>query len=210
MLIKTMGILVDYLEAKAMADRYGIRSVESAYLDSAEAAVEFSKHKPIALKALSGNALHKTKSGLVALNLSGENEIRSAFRNLAEKASAYKPYKILGQRMVSGGLEIILGGSVDPQFGKLVLIGLGGIYVETFRDFALRICPVTRYDAESMIEQLHSKSVIAQDDKARGMLVDLILSVSRMFSDNEVSELDLNPVILHDGTYDAVDIRILR
>ncbi len=205
-----MGILVDYLEAKAMADRYGIRSVESAYLDSAEAAVEFSKHKPIALKALSGNALHKTKSGLVALNLSGENEIRSAFRNLAEKASAYKPYKILGQRMVSGGLEIILGGSVDPQFGKLVLIGLGGIYVETFRDFALRICPVTRYDAESMIEQLHSKSVIAQDDKARGMLVDLILSVSRMFSDNEVSELDLNPVILHDGTYDAVDIRILR
>ena len=143
-----MNGLLDYKKANALMARYGIKSVGSAYLKNPEDAIEFSGGKPIVLKALTQKALHKTKSGLVMLNLSGSREIRNGFTKLTKKASRYGPYTILGQHMVKGGLEIILGGNVDKQFGKMVLLGLGGIYVEAFRDFALRLCPITRYEVE--------------------------------------------------------------
>ena len=205
-----MATLIDYMQAKALLDSYGIRSAESAYLDSADAAVRFSAGGPIALKALTDKALHKTKSGLIATWLSNDAQVRVSFDEISRKASVFKPYRMLGQRMVKGGLEIIVGGSTDAQFGKMILVGLGGIYVETFRDFAMRVCPITRTDAGLMIDQLRSGGVIAPDEKSRDVLMDLLVSASRMFAENDMSELDLNPIILHDGTYDAVDIRMLR
>ena len=161
------------------------------------------------LKVLSQKALHKSKSGLVAVGLDSEDSVRKAFRSLQKKAAKLKPYNIIAQRMVTDGIEIIIGGNVDPQFGKMILFGLGGIYVETFKDFALRLCPITRYDAVSMLAQLRSKGIIAPDKKSREMVVDLLLKTSRMFESTRISELDLNPVILHEGTYDAVDLRML-
>ncbi|MCL4373837.1 MAG: acetate--CoA ligase family protein [Candidatus Marsarchaeota archaeon] len=205
-----MGELLDYMEAYALLKRYHIKSVESTYVKSAEDAISFSGGDAIVLKVLSQKALHKSKSGLVELNLATEKEIRSAFSRLERKAGALKPYNILAQKMLGKGLEIIIGGNTDQQFGKLVLIGLGGIYVETFKDFALRICPISRYDATSMLEQLKSKSIIAGDAKAESMVIELLMNASRMFYENDITELDLNPVILHDGTYDAVDLRLLR
>ncbi|MCW6160499.1 MAG: acetate--CoA ligase family protein [Candidatus Micrarchaeales archaeon] len=205
-----MAVLFDYDKAQRLLNRYKIRSIESRYVSSPEAAIKFADNDPIVLKALTNKALHKTKSGLVVLNLSTDKEIRNAFNALSKKAARFKPYKILAQRMVKDGIEIILGGNTDPQFGKMVLLGLGGIYVETFKDFALRTCPITRYDARSMLEQLKSRKIIAPDEKSSKMLEELLLKVSRMFAASEMKELDLNPIILHDGTYDAVDLRMLE
>ncbi|MGC8586367.1 MAG: acetate--CoA ligase family protein [Candidatus Micrarchaeia archaeon] len=206
-----MAELVDYIEAYNMLKKYKIRSVESRYVNSADEAIEFSKGDAIVLKVLSQKALHKSRNGLVMLDLK-DGSIESAFNELKRKAEVMhlKPYHIIAQKMVGNGIEIIVGGNTDQQFGKLVLIGLGGIYVETFRDFALRVCPITRYDAQSMLEQLKSSKVIAPDEKSREMLVDLLIRVSKMFVENDITELDLNPVILHDGTYDAVDLRLMR
>lgn len=195
-----MAVLFDYDKAQRLLNRYKIRSIESRYVSSPEAAIKFADNDPIVLKALTNKALHKTKSGLVVLNLSTDKEIRNAFNALSKKAARFKPYKILAQRMVKDGIEIILGGNTDPQFGKMVLLGLGGIYVETFKDFALRTCPITRYDARSMLEQLKSRKIIAPDEKSSKMLEELLLKVSRMFAASEMKELDLNPIILHDGT----------
>jgi succinyl-CoA synthetase beta subunit len=201
---------MEYEKAHSMLKRYGIKSIESKYVNSADEAVRFAKKKPIVLKAISNRALHKTKSGLIKLDLETEHEIRAAYMNLEKKAARFKPYKILAQHMVKNGLEIIVGGKVDPQFGKLVLIGLGGIYVETFKDFALRVCPIKKYDAIEMLNQLKSKKVIAPNEKSERMIEELLLKVSKMLEHNNISELDLNPLILHDGTYDAVDLRILE
>ena len=203
-----MAHLLEYEKARALLEKYGIRSVESKYLISGRDAAKFAEGGNIAMKAISQKALHKTKSGLVMLNVSSDNA-EKAFAELSRKAEKYKPYRILGQRMAPGGLEIIVGGRTDEQFGKLILIGLGGIYVEVFRDFALRVCPITRHDAEAMIEQLKSKSVIAKDTGSERMLVELLLKVSKMLSENEIAELDLNPIILHDKGYDAVDLRVM-
>ncbi len=205
-----MTSLFDYDKAKVLLNKYGIKSIESRYVNNAEDAIRFSKGDDIVLKVLSQKAIHKSKSGLVKLGLKEDQEIRKSYNELSRKASKLKPYKIIAQKMVKNGIEIIIGGSVDVQFGKMVLLGLGGIYVETFRDFAVRLCPINKQDALSMISQLRSKKIIAPDKKSEDMIANLLLKASKMFYNSDFSELDLNPIMLHDGTYDAVDIRLLK
>ncbi len=205
-----MGTLLEYEKAQRLLSRYKIKSVDSGYVKSAEEAIKFAKGKPIVLKAISQKALHKSKSGLIKLNLYTDKQIAEAFKDLSRRAAKFKPYKVLAQKMVTGSVEIIIGGKVDQQFGKMVLLGLGGIYVETFKDFALRACPITKYDALSMINQLKSKKVIAPDAQSQERVAALLLKASKMFEENKMEELDLNPIILHDNTYDAVDLRVLQ
>jgi succinyl-CoA synthetase beta subunit len=202
--------LVEYFEAEKLLRRNGIRSIGSVYVEDADAAVKFAGGGPIVLKAISGKALHKSRSGLVAAGLGSEAEIRKAFGSIERKAKPYRPYRMLAQRMVRGGIEIIVGGNEDAQFGKMLLLGLGGIYVEAFRDFALRVCPIGMDDAVSMVRQLRSRRIIAPDAARERMVAELLLKASRMYRNSDIRELDLNPVMLHDGTYDAVDIRMIR
>ncbi|MDE1870724.1 MAG: acetate--CoA ligase family protein [Candidatus Micrarchaeota archaeon] len=202
--------LMDYEKARALLSRYGIKSAQAKYVNSAEDAIAFSGGEPIVLKAISQKALHKTKNKLVALDLCSKAEITNGYNVLVGRASGFKPYRILAQKMVGNGIEMIIGGKMDEQFGKMLLVGLGGIYVEVFKDFSLRLCPITKRDAQSMLEQLKSMPVLAPNPQKAGMLVELLMKVSRMFESSEIKELDLNPIILHDDTYDVVDIRIIR
>lgn len=211
---KKMGILMsllEYFEARKMLDKYGIKSIDSKYVTSTADAAKFSKGSRIVLKLISDKALHKSKAGLVKLSLLDPKEITAAYSDLEKKGKNLKPYKIIAQKMASGGVEIIIGGRTDPQFGKLILLGLGGIYVEVFKDFALRVCPITRSDAEEMVAQLKSKEIVTYNGKNTRLLVDILLKVSKMLSEHdEISELDLNPVMIREESYDAVDIRVLE
>jgi acyl-CoA synthetase (NDP forming) len=203
--------LLDYLKARKMLDRYGIHSIGSAYVKSADEAIEFSKGKPIVLKVLSSKALHKSKAGLVKLNLYTKEQIASAYRDLYSKAQPLKPYDIIAQKMSGSGVEVIIGGRTDSQFGKVILIGLGGIYVEIFRDFALRIAPITRREAGNMLGQLRSGNVITRGGKNTKQIEELLIKVSRLLVENpKVAELDLNPVIITEKGYEVVDIRVLE
>jgi succinyl-CoA synthetase beta subunit len=198
------------MQARKLLERYGIDSVQSGYVKSAKEAVDFSAGKKIVLKAISDKALHKSKSGLVALNLCTPEEIATAYNAIAKRARKFAPFKILAQRMAGKGIEIIIGGNTDKQFGKLIMVGLGGIYVEAFKDVASRLCPISRYDARSMLLQLKSHNVIAPDSADERMLVGLLLKVSKLFEETKISELDLNPVIVHGGSYEAVDLRMIE
>ncbi len=202
--------LLDYMQAKKLLDKYKIRSVESKYVGSADDAWRFSAGKKIVLKLLSEKALHKTKAGLVKLGLAEEKEVRSAYDDLTKKGTKLKPYKILAQKMAEDGVEIIIGGNTDKQFGKVLLVGLGGIYVETFKDVQLRLCPITKADAEEMLSELESKDVITYGGRAEQEVVSLLLKVSKLLTDEKkIEQLDLNPVIVHPDSYEAVDIRVL-
>lgn len=201
--------LLDYFEGKKILDKYGIKSVQSKYVSSASEAAKFSGSDPVVLKLISDKALHKSKAGLVKLDLRGKEAAR-AFDELTKKGGKLKPYKIIAQKMAKGGIEIIIGGRTDQQFGKLILLGLGGIYVEVFKDFALRICPITKNDAIDMIDQLKSKEVVTFNGEDTEMLVKLLLSVSKLLIENEkITELDMNPLIIRKGSYEAVDIRMI-
>jgi succinyl-CoA synthetase beta subunit len=201
--------LLDYMQAQKLLGKYGIRSVESRYVTGADDAVEFASSDAIVLKVISDRQLHKASHGLVALNLNSDEKVRKAYKALEAKARELRPYKVLAQRMVGSRIEIIIGGKTDSQFGKMLLLGLGGIYVETFKDFAIRLCPIGKKEARSMLSQLKSGRVIAPDDKSAGMIASLLEKTSKLFMDNEIDQLDLNPIMLHDGTYDAVDLRLL-
>ncbi len=202
--------LLDYMEAKRLLERYGISSIESAYVSSAKDAVSFSKGRAIAMKVLSDKQLHKSKAGLVRLNLSAPGEIESAYAALSRKGQALRPFKIIAQRMAERGDEIIVGARTDPQFGKVVLIGLGGIYVEIFRDFALRVAPLSAVDAEEMLAQLKSERIVTHGGRHRKQILSLLLGVARLMKENDsISELDLNPVIVTERGYSVVDIRVL-
>ncbi len=202
--------LMDYEAAARLLKSYKIHSVESRYVENGEEALKFAGNEQIVLKALSGKAIHKSKAGLVVVGLKGKEDIKHAFKELQLRAKKYAPYKILAQKMARGGLEIIVGGMVDSQFGKLILIGLGGIYVETFKDFALRVCPISRFDAEEMIAQLKSRKIITYNGKIEGILVNLLMNVSKLLMENNIDELDLNPVILRENGYNVVDIREIK
>ena len=81
---------------------------------------------------------------------------------------------------------------------------------EAFKDFALRVCPVDIKEATLMVRQLRSRNIIAPSSKSEKMVAELVVKAAKMYSNIGVKELDLNPIILHDGTYDAVDIRMIK
>ncbi len=202
--------LSDYFEGEKLLKKYGISSIRSWYVSSAEEAIKRADGNPIVMKVISDKALHKSKSGLVALDLKTDKEISSAFKSLTAKAQTLKPYKVIVQEMSKGGIEVIIGGKTDPQFGKVILMGLGGIYVEAFKDFAIRVCPIDDKDAGSMIDSLRSAEVITYNSENKRMLGELLVKVSKMLNGTDLKELDLNPVILRKDGYDVVDIRILK
>ncbi|MGA3021163.1 MAG: acetate--CoA ligase family protein [Candidatus Micrarchaeales archaeon] len=203
--------MFDYIQGKKLLERYGIKSIDSRYVSSVEEAVKFAGKDKIVLKLISDKAIHKSKAGLVKLELVEQNEIASAYNDLIRKGKVLKPYKILAQKMAKSGVEIIIGGSTDKQFGKILLVGLGGIYVETFKDVQLGLCPITRNDALYMISELKSKNIITYNGEAEKQVVDLLLKVSKLLVEKKnISELDLNPVILRKDSYDVVDIRMIE
>ncbi|MDE1860254.1 MAG: acetate--CoA ligase family protein [Candidatus Micrarchaeota archaeon] len=202
--------LLDYIEAQKLLLKYSIKSAPAKYVSTPGDAISFANGRRIALKGISNKALHKSKAGLVRLDLVSDTEISKAFSEIKAIASKFAPYKILAQQMSTGGVEIIIGGRIDPQFGKLILIGLGGIYVEAFKDFSLRTCPITRFDAEEMLAELRSGDVITYKGKNRSGMINLLMKTSKMLNDNDwIQELDLNPVIVKPESYDVVDIRVL-
>jgi succinyl-CoA synthetase beta subunit len=203
--------LLDYLQAKKLLDKYGISSIDSKYVNSAGDAAAFSGGKGIVLKLISDKAIHKSKEGLVKLDLRGKGEIAAAFNYLVRKGEKLRPYKILAQKMSGGGIEMIIGGSTDKQFGRMLLVGLGGVYVETFKDVELRLCPIKKDDAREMLADLKSGGVVTYKGAATEMLASLLTKVSALLVENEdVTELDLNPVIVREASYDVVDIRVIR
>jgi acyl-CoA synthetase (NDP forming) len=118
------------------------------------------------------------------------------------------------QKMVKQGIELIVGGRNDPQFGQLILFGLGGIFVEVLKDVSIRVCPIAMDEAREMISEIRGSPLL---HGARGSapvdtekLAHLLVNVSRMLYENdEIAELDLNPVIAYGNGFLAVDVRMV-
>ena len=121
---------------------------------------------------------------------------------------------ILVAPMAKSGVEVIIGVVQDPIFGPVMMFGLGGIFVEVLKDVVFRAVPVSRSDAEEMLEQIASSKILdgvrGNPPVNRGALVDLMLTVSTAVQAHpEIAEIDLNPVIVRDDGYDVVDARMV-
>jgi succinyl-CoA synthetase beta subunit len=209
--LTTSGVLTAD-QALALCEAYDIPVAPSEVANNPEEAVRAVDRLgyPVALKALATQLVHKTDMGGVTLGLMDAAAVkREATAMLARIAS---PARLLVQRMVSGGLEVILGGKRDRSFGPVVMFGLGGIYVEVFSDVAFRVAPLSRVDAEEMIEEVRGKRLLeGVRDKPpvdREALIKAVLSLSRMLVENpRITELDINPLLVLEHGAAAVDAR---
>lgn len=192
-------------EALQALEYYGIRTAPGRFASSVEelqaAAAEMGY--PVAIKIVAQEISHKSDAGGVQLNLRTPEGVAAAFDDmLARVQSAYPQAAIDGvlvQPMVTGGRELILGGRQDPQFGPVVLVGLGGIFVEILEEVQVRVAPITRREALEMLESLRGYPVLtgARGHKPADLeaVVDALLRLSQFLVDfPEVKELDINPL----------------
>jgi acyl-CoA synthetase (NDP forming) len=171
---------------------------------------------PIAMKVISPDVQHKSDRGGVILNIQDMVEVEKAGILLIERYKGAKMQNILLQRMVDSkdSVELIIGGKRDAQFGQLIMLGMGGIFVEVFKDVSFRICPLSKQDAQEMVHELKSYPILAG---ARGRkpidkraLVSTLLKVSQLLVDENPAEFDINPLIAGPEGCTAVDVRVIR
>lgn len=170
---------------------------------------------PVVMKVVSPEILHKSDLGGVILDIRDDDTALAAFEAI-EKAATGKDFRgVIIYPMIRDAQEVLLGLSHDPQFGPVVVFGLGGIYTEIWRDVSLRVAPVDRAEAEVMIREIRFfpllKGVRGQKPRDLDTLADVLVSFSRLpFRYSEISEVDLNPVFLLSKGLAVADVRVIR
>ncbi len=207
-------------EAKEICRTYGMPTPEFGVAHSAsEAAVIAGKVEfPVVLKIVSQDILHKTEAGGVRLDLKSRDEVERAYSQILAKIKAYNANAriagVLVQHMSPNGVEVIVGGLRDSQFGPTVLFGLGGIFVEVLKDVSFRVAPLSELDSRDMIKEIRSYSILkgirgqpAADEEA---IVRVLQGSSRIMQENEsIQQMDLNPVLVYGNGASVVDARII-
>jgi len=175
---------------------------------------------PFAVKVMSQDILHKSDAGGIVLDAMGSEGTRAAIASIARQpqVQAARVDGYLVEPMCAPGVEIVIGAVHDRQFGPMLMVGLGGIFVEVLRDVAFRLCPITRGDAEAMLGELRGGALLdgvrGRGPADRAAIVDLLFAIGGeggvlLNLDGEVDELDLNPVIVHERGAVVVDARII-
>jgi acetyltransferase len=209
-------------ESRDILTAYGIRVPKSKLCPSAEEAVAFASEigYPVVMKIASPDILHKTDVGGVRIGLENSTDVRDAFDLMVYRAQKYQPnaqiWGCLVQEQVHGGKEVITGMNRDPQFGPLVMFGLGGIYVEVLKDVAFRIAPFDRKEAMAMIREIRSfgllRGVRGEPPADLDAAVEMLLRLSQLVTDfPEIVEMDINPLMVFEKGRGAmgVDMRLV-
>ena len=188
---------------------YGIPMVKWERAESPEGAVEaaLSMGFPVVLKTANPDVIHKTEVGGVYLNLPDEESVRKAYEDMESHGEA-----VLVQKMTAGGLEWLVGGRQDRDFGGVLVAGLGGVHVEVFKETSIRIVPLVHEEAQKLIDECRGAALLAgirgEQPRDRGALADLLVRVSWVLHDlPQLQELDLNPVAVFREGCMALDWR---
>jgi len=169
---------------------------------------------PVVLKLMAEDVIHKSDTGAVKLNIKNKEEAEQAYDELM-KIEAKSEKKISVQKMADEPItELIIGMTTDPQFGPALMFGIGGILVELLEDVSFRIAPITEFDAKEMIHEIKGFPIL---DGYRGKpkadidaIVDTLMKISDLVTKNEeIHEMDLNPVFIYEKGIICVDARII-
>jgi acyl-CoA synthetase (NDP forming) len=213
---------LDESAGKQLLAMHGIRVPQSrvvqgaAEVDAAMSALQV----PVVVKVMSPDILHKSDAGGVQVNLRATADVKAAIEGMmhAPKIKGARIDGFLIEEMAPAGHELVIGGLRDPQFGPLVMVGLGGIFVEILKDVSFRLCPITRLDAAEMLAELKGAAILKGARGTRPASLDAIIDVLlKMGGDNgllmqhaaDISEADINPLIVSDTAAVAVDARFI-
>jgi acetyltransferase len=196
-------------EAFQILSAYNIPTVSCRLARTPEEAVKIAEEigYPVVVKVSSPEILHKTDVGGVKLNLNSPSEVANAFEEVVSNARKYMPraniYGVEVSKMATRGMEVIVGMHRDPQFGPLVMFGLGGIYVDFLRDVSFRVAPLSAEEALDMIKETRSymllRGVRGGEPSDIESLVDVIVRVGLLSTEfREIADMDLNPIFVYE------------
>jgi len=212
--------LLNEVEAKQLLRDAGVPVAMTTLARSADEAAQQAEEAgfPVVLKIVSPDISHKSDVGGVKLNLKTADEVRAAYEEIVANAKKHVPdARIEGvavQHMAPQGTEVIVGMTTDPQFGPVMMFGLGGIMVEVLKDVSFRLVPLEEKDARQMIQEIKGRPILegvrGQPPADLAALQDTLLKVSKFVEAHpEIRELDLNPVFAYPDGAVAVDARIV-
>jgi 3-hydroxypropionyl-CoA synthetase (ADP-forming) len=204
--------------AKDILTDYNIKVPHFALVKDVENAVREANSigYPLVAKIVSPQILHKTDVGGVKIDLKNEEDVKSAFNDMYERLS--KEYDVKGvllEKMVPKGVEMIVGLQNDSQFGPVIMVGLGGIFTELFKDVSFRVLPITKGDAMEMIEELKGKMLLKGYRGSQpinlDMLSNALVNIGKLGFDisSYYESIDFNPIIVYPDSYYVADAKIL-
>lgn len=169
---------------------------------------------PLVLKVFSKDIAHKSDLGGVRVGIKSWEELKKEFALMDRRFSHFQDRKYIIQTMVTSGIEVALGGIKDKIFGPTVMFGLGGIFIEIYKDVSFRLAPITVKDALEMIDEIKGKKIL---EGFRGCppvdkqsLANILVALSKLiYSHNEILEIDINPLICYGKEMYAVDVRVI-
>jgi acetyltransferase len=210
------------LEAREVIEAYGMRLPQSRLARSPEQAVQIASEigYPVVMKISSPDILHKSDIGGVKVGLGDAVAVRDNFELIEYRARKYstnaRVWGMLIQEMVPKGREMLVGVSRDPQFGPLVAVGMGGIYVEVLKDVAFRLAPISKQEVAEQIRSIRTfpllRGVRGDLPADIAAIEDVVLRISQLVSDfPEIVEMDINPLVVHNQGEGAIvlDARII-
>lgn len=206
------------VEGREILSFYGIKTIQSFLARDIEEGKSIFKeiNSPVVMKLVSPDIIHKTEAGGVKVGIKTVDEFENAFKEIIKSAKEYKKDATIEgiqiQQYIEGGIEVIVGVNKDVQFGHLIMFGLGGIYVELFKDVSFNLAPLTDSEAEEMINGVKSAKLFrgfrnippADTEKIK----ETLLRVSQLVTDfPQIKEMDINPLIVKGKEVIAVDVR---
>ena len=204
--------------SKEILSEYGIKVPHYALVTTTDEAVLKSKDIgfPLVAKIVSADILHKTDVGGVKVGLNSEDEVKKTFDDMFYRLKEKFDVKgVLLEKMVPNGVELIIGLQNDSQFGPSIMVGLGGIYTELFKDVSFRVLPITKNDALKMLESLRGKDILRGFRGSKpinmDMLCEAIVHIGTLGVDmaGKYESIDFNPVVLYPDGYFVVDAKII-
>jgi succinyl-CoA synthetase beta subunit len=219
---KNQRAALDEQTGKALLAQFNIAVPQSRVVKNAAgaAAAMQALRAPVVLKIMSPDILHKSDAGGVKVGLKSAEEVAAAIEAMAAspKIKGARIDGYLVEEMAPAGQEMVVGGLRDPEFGPLVMVGLGGIFVEVLADVSFRICPITRLDAEEMLDDLKGAAILkgarGRKPVSREAIIAVLLKVGGqggllMQHADAIREADINPLIVSDTGAVACDARFI-
>lgn len=213
---------LDEPAGKELLASFGIRVPASRVVQGAAGLPEAiaALRPPYVLKVVSAEVIHKSDFGAVRVGLKNLAAVEQA---LAEIDTALNAKGIVAQRwlieeMAASGLEVVIGGVVDPEFGPMIMTGLGGVFVEVMKDVSFRICPITRLDAVEMLAELRGAALFhgarGRTPVSTDTIIEVLLKIggeNGLLTRNadKIAEIDINPLIVTPDSATAVDVRFI-
>jgi len=219
-IIQTDHKVITEESSKSILKTYGIKVPPFALVTSAEDAARQAKKIgfPLVMKVVSPQILHKTDVGGIKVGLENLNDVKKAFRDMHERLSKKKKSDVKGillEKMVPKGVELIVGIQNDPQFGPVIMVGLGGIMTEIMKDVVFRMLPITTSDAKSMINELKGSKLLKGFRGSKpidiNMVSKMLVQIGKLGLENadHINSIDFNPVVVYPRSYFVVDAKII-